>query len=390
MPLAAGSSAQERMRSGVTTAERFRPLRAIPGAPRVRERQADAAVAVAAGATSRPMRSLLLLLLLPLGLSSGCARDPDLTVYCSLDQEFGEPLLRRFEQETGLRVRAEFDVEANKNVGLALRLREEASRPRCDVFWSNEFAQVVALGEEGRLQAYDSPSAAGIPASFRDPERRWTGFAARARVLIVNTTLADPGQIRSMWDLFDARWKGKVALARPLAGTTLTHLAALYVALGEAEGRRYAETAARHAADGSLILANGNAHVMRLVRTGEAAFGWTDTDDCNVAREAGFPVAAVYPDKDGPGTLLVPNTVCILQGAPHVAAARRFVDWVLRPEIEEELARSRAAQVPVRAGVPRPAHVLDAAQFRAMTLDLAAVGRSITARAKEFQELFLR
>jgi iron(III) transport system substrate-binding protein len=330
--------------------------------------------------------------LLPFVLLLGaCGAEPDLVVYCSLDQEFGEPLIRRFAEEAGLDVRAEFDVEANKNVGLATRLREEAvNRPRCDVFWSNEFAQVVSMAEEGLLQPHDSPSAAGIPETFRDPQRRWTGFAARARILIVNTDLADPAEIRSMWDLFDPRWKGRVAMARPLAGTTLTHLAALYVALGEAEAERYVQAAEQWSLTGDLNLANGNAHVMRLVREGQAAFGWTDTDDFNVARQAGFPVAAVYPDAEGPGTLLIPNTVAILAGAPHPDAARRFVDWVLRPEIESELAFSRSAQVPVRASVSRPDSVVGPDRFKAMEVDLREIGRSIRLRTAEFQELFLQ
>jgi len=332
--------------------------------------------------------------LLPtLGLAflTACSSEPDLVVYCSLDQEFSEELILRFARETGLEVRAEYDIEANKNVGLATRIREEAaSRPRCDVFWSNENTQVVAMAGDGLLEPYDSPSARDIPAEFRDREHRWTGFAARARVFIVNTDLVDPAEIRSMWDLFDPRWKGQVAIARPLAGTTNGHMAALYDVLGEAEGRRYVETAARLARDGSLNVATGNAHVMRLVRDGQAAFGWTDTDDFNVARDAGFPVVAVYPDREGVGTVLIPNTICILKDAPRKDAARRFVDWVLRPEIEAELARSRAAQIPVRASVPRPEHVVGVEGFKAMQVDWLEVGRSIQQRTAEFQELFLK
>lgn len=334
-----------------------------------------------------PMRWILLL---ALSLLAGCAREPDLTVYCSLDQEFGEPLIRRFEAETGLKVRAEFDIEANKNIGLALRIREEHNRPRCDVFWSNEFAQVVSMGQDGLLAAYSSPSAASIPATFKDQEGRWTGFAARARIFIVNTQLVDPAEVQDAWALFDPRWSGKVAMARPLAGTTQTHLATLFEVWGEAEALRYARTAAELSRSGALNLANGNAHVMRLVRSGEAAFGWTDTDDFEVARREGWPVAAVYPDKDKQGTLLIPNTVCILKTAPHPEAARRFVDWVLRPEVEAELAASRSAQIPVRPEVPRPPHVLDAAQFRAMSVDFNAVGAKIQLRTRELQEMFLK
>jgi hypothetical protein len=116
----------------------------------------------------------------------GCAPEPDVVLYCALDQVFSEELVREFERETGLRVRAEFDVEAQKTVGLVRRLREEAARPRCDVFWNNEIAHTVSLAEDGLLSPYDSPSAADIPEEFRDPQRRWTGFAARARVFIVN------------------------------------------------------------------------------------------------------------------------------------------------------------------------------------------------------------
>lgn len=328
---------------------------------------------------------------LALLLGAACSKGPDLVVYCSLDQEFGEPLIKEFEQETGLTVRVEFDVEANKNVGLATRIREEAtSRPRCDVFWSNEFAQVVSFAKEGLLASYASPSASDIPAEYKDPEHRWTGFAARARVFIVNTKLVDPKEIRSMWDLFDDRWKGKAAMAKPLAGTTLTHMAALPLAIGEADAKRYLETAAKRAQSGDLNLANGNAHVMRLVREGEAAFGWTDTDDFNVAREGGYPVAAVYPDANGVGTLLIPNTVCLLKAAPHADAAKRFLDWILRPEIEQKLAHSGSAQVPVRASVPRPAHVVDPRGFKAMQVDLRTVGEAITPRTRELQELFVR
>jgi len=378
------SRAPSKLRSGTSLATATHASRSARGSAGVTGVAPEALLAAPSRRALRPILAAFLVLL------AACARAPDLVVYCSLDQQFSEELMQRFEAESGLDLRVEYDIEANKNVGLASRIRAERGRPRCDVFWSNEFAQVVALAGEGLLAPYDSPSAADVPATFRDPARRWTGFAARARVFIVNTELADPAAIRSMWDLFDPRWSGKVAMARPLAGTTPTHMAALYEVLGEAEGRRYVETAAALAREGKLQLATGNAHVMRLVREGACAFGWTDTDDFNVAREEGYPVAAVYPDADGAGTLLIPNSIAILAEAPHPAAARRFVDWALRPEIEAELARSRSAQVPVRAAVPRPAHVVDATGFRAMAVDLNAVGAKIEARIAEFQELFLR
>lgn len=322
-------------------------------------------------------------------IAASCGRAPDLIVYCSLDQEFAEPLLRRYEQETGLRVQAEFDVEANKTVGLVQRIREERSHPRCDVFWNNEAGHTVQLAEDGILASYDSPNAADIPATFRDPSHRWTGFAARARILIVNTDLVDQKQITTMWDLVDPKWKGKATMAKPITGTTLTHMAALYAVLGEAKAEEYVSKIAALGRTGAVNIANGNSTVARLVGDGKMAFGWTDSDDYAVALERGAHVAAVYPDANGCGTLLIPNTICLIQGAPHEAAAKKFIDWVLRPETEKELSFSRSAQIPVRASVPRPPSVIAPGQFKAMDVQYRAVGAELEKRAEHFKQLFV-
>ncbi len=340
---------------------------------------------------TRSLRTLALTLCLPLqvGLATGCAKAPDLVVYCSLDQEFAEPLIQRFARESGLDVRAEFDVEAAKTVGLVARIRAESSNPRCDVFWNNEVAHTAALGSDGLLQRYDPPAARDLPPQFRDPGGCWNGFGARAHVFIVNTELADPSRITSMWDLVDPQWAGKGLMAKPLTGTTLTHMAALYLVLGEAEAERYVRRIHELSRTGAVGLTNGNAAVARLVGEGKAAFGWTDTDDFAVALERGAPVAAVYPDAQGCGTLFLPNSIAILAGAPHAEAARRFVDWVLRPEVEQELAFSRSAQVPVRASVPRPDAMVSPGQFEPMAVDFGKLGAEIEARAEALKTLFV-
>jgi len=336
--------------------------------------------------TLRPVL-LGLLFLFPGACSS---KAPDVVLYCALDQVHAEPLIRRFENETGLTVRAEFDVEANKTVGLVNRLRTESSRPRCDVFWNNEIAHTVALAEEGLLASYDSPSAADIPEQFRDTERRWTGFAARARVFIVNTDLVEePSSIQTMWDILDPKWAGKVGMARPLTGTTLTHATALFSILGEERALEYLNAVRAANRDGTLALTSGNATLMRQVRDGQLAFGWTDTDDYNVALEAGSPVVAIYPDQADLGTMVIPNTVSIIEGAPHLDAAQKLVDFILSPAVEEQLAASRSAQIPVRNSVPRPDNVIGFDSIQVMKVDFTVVGREMATRHQSFKEMFL-
>ena len=50
----------------------------------------------------------------------------EVVVYTSVDQVFSEPVLRAFEQDAGVRVRAVFDTEETKSTGVLNRLITEA------------------------------------------------------------------------------------------------------------------------------------------------------------------------------------------------------------------------------------------------------------------------
>ena len=335
---------------------------------------------------------VLLLGFVACALSGSCGGPAsDVVLYCSVDRSHAEPVVAAFEQATGLRVEAYYDVEANKSVGLRRRLQEEASRPMCDVFWNNEVVQMVLLARAGLLQPYDSPSAADIPAQHRDPGRLWTGFAARGRVLIVNTRTIPEASAR--WpdgtaDFLDPANSGRCGLARPLTGTTAAHAAAWMAALGvEPALARW-----RALQDNGVLFGPGNAHVMRLVRAGELDFGFTDTDDCQAAIDEGYPVAMVVPDQgqDEDGLILVPNTVGLVAGAPNPDAGRRLIDFLLGRPVEEQLARGASAQIPLRPDVPRPAHVLDVGAFKLAQVDWAAASQAYEEQADALEALFNR
>jgi iron(III) transport system substrate-binding protein len=126
------------------------------------------------------------------GLFGCSSREQDsVVVYVSQDQVFSEPILRDFERKTGIRVKAVFDTEEAKSTGVMNRLMAEKNNPQADVYWANEPIRAEVLKQEGVATAYQSPSAEGIPARFKDPQGYWTGFSARARVLIVNKSVAD-------------------------------------------------------------------------------------------------------------------------------------------------------------------------------------------------------
>jgi len=310
-------------------------------------------------------------------------------VYTSVDQVFSEPVFRRFEEATGIKVKAVYDVEAAKTTGLVNRLIAEKARPLCDVWWSGEIAQTILLKEEGVLAPYRSPSAEDIPPQYVDPDWHWVGFGGRARVLLVNTELVDPGDVPD--SLFNLASTGvpaeKVGIAYPMFGTAATQAAALYAFLGPEEARALF-TDLR---DAGVRVVDGNSVVRDLVAGGQLAMGMTDTDDAIGAIERGAPVEMVFLDQgpDDMGTLIIPNTVGMIAGAAHPDEAKVLLDYLLSEEVEAQLVDSGWLQMPLRP-VPVEQPYFDASSVKGMTVSWVDVYTHIEQAKKDMAEIFVR
>jgi iron(III) transport system substrate-binding protein len=308
-------------------------------------------------------------------LTAACQRStPAVVVYTSEDQVFSEAILKDFEKSTGIQVRAVYDTEETKSTGVALRIVAEREHPQADVFWANEPLRPVMLNQQGLLDAYRSPNADEIPARYRDPDGYWTGFAARARVIIYNTNLVKAEEApASIMDLANPRWKGKAGLANPLFGTTTTQIAGLFALWGEPATTRFLDAVKANGI--KLVTSNGEAK--DLVVSGELAWAFTDTDDASEALEQHKPVAVVYPDQAGVGTLVMPNAVALVKGAPNPEPAKKLIDYLLSREVEEKLAKSTAAQMPLHRNVAVPPNVRPVSTIKDMAVAFATLGKTI-------------
>ncbi len=253
----------------------------------------------------------------------------EVVIYTSVDQIYSEPVLEKFEEETGIKVKAVYDVEAAKTTGLVNRLIAEKGNPLADVWWNGEIAQTILLKEEGVLAPYSSPEADGIPSTYIDTDGYWTGFGGRARVLLVNTEMVSPEDYpESIFDLAGYIKNGyRVGIAYPVFGTTATHVAALYAKMGPDAAEQFLTDLK---AAGVLVL-DGNGVVRDRVAQGMLEMGLTDTDDSIGAIERGSPVEMVFLDQgDGQmGTLKIPNTVAMVKDGPNPDEARMLIDYLL-------------------------------------------------------------
>ena len=140
------------------------------------------------------VRGVLIAIIVSAGWTCyGIAADT-VVVYSALDRVFSEPILKAYGQKSGVSVLSKFDVESTKTVGLTNLIIVEAARPRCDLFWNNEILNTLRLKERGLLAPFHPSHSRDLPETFRAKDATWYGFAARARILIVNTKLVAAGR----------------------------------------------------------------------------------------------------------------------------------------------------------------------------------------------------
>jgi iron(III) transport system substrate-binding protein len=279
-------------------------------------------------------------------------------VYAAQDQEYAEPVLKKFTGETGIKARIVYDSEAVKTVGLANRLLAERSRPQCDVFWGNEELRTRQLAAQG---------------VFRETNG-WAAFGFRTRRIVVNTNkvpLLNASTAVSLQELTGPQWRGKVALAYPMFGTTSTHFHALRAAWGETNWLTWCRALQAN----KPFLVDGNSQVVKLVGRGEAWIGLTDSDDISAGQNNRLPIVALPLTQE---TLLIPNTVGVIRAGPNPRMAEKLFQFLQRPEVVDHLMAAQALEGAAPGSRPR------------LKVDWEVVLRDLEPATKQMKEVFLR
>ncbi len=255
---------------------------------------------------------------------SGCGGGPEneVVIYTSQDQVYSEPILKQFEEETGINVRPTYDSEAVKTVGLAKRLLQERSNPRCDVFWNNEEFRTRKLAAEGVFRKTNG----------------WSQFGYRTRRIVINTNLISREKAPTTFQsLTNSVWEGKLAMAYPLFGTTATHFLALREVWGKEKWLKWC----RALRENDPMVVDGNSVVVKMVGMGEVPIGFTDSDDIAAGQDKGYPIKSMPLAED---SLLIHNTVGLVRGGPNPKNAEALADYLQSDQVVKRLLEANAIE----------------------------------------------
>lgn len=249
-----------------------------------------------------------------------------LVVYTSHKEEVWWPIVKEFEERTGIWV----DVEYGATSELLERLVQEGKAPRADVMFGGGVESLMTYAD--CFAPYECAGEEHILERFRAPDGLWTPFSALPLVLVYNTRLVEPGQVSRWSDLLRPSLKGRIAFPDPaVSGSSFTALATMLYALGgdqEEVLRRFAENL-----DGGQLSSSGD--VLSAVADGDALVGVTLEETALKRMAEGMNIAMVYPED---GSSCVPDGSALVKGAPHEDNAKLFLDFTVSPEVQQLLA----------------------------------------------------
>jgi iron(III) transport system substrate-binding protein len=122
---------------------------------------------------------------------------------------------------------------------------------------------------------------------------------------------------------------------------------------------------------------DGNSVVVKMVGAGEAWMGLTDSDDIAAEQREGRPLAALVVNEE---TLLIPNTVAVIRGAPHPEPAQRLFEYLQRPEIAQRLVAANALEGISLTSISTPT----------LKVNWDALLRDLDSTTAKLNEIFLR
>ncbi len=297
----------------------------------------------ASPSTARLVGPLALALALGLAGCAGDGRTP-LVVY----SPHGRDLLQLFEAEfERARPGIDFRFLDMGSQEVYDRIRSERANPQADVWFGGPDAIFARAAAEGLLAPLRPAWADAVPAASRAPGDLYFGTYRTLPVLVWNSATVDAAAAPADWeDLLAPRFEGRLLVRDPMASGVMRTFFAYVLARSEADtGSTDAGWAwlARLDAATRDYVANPALLFEKLAR-GEGDVTVWELTDVLLHRAAGDPLGFALPAS---GTPVIDDSVALVSGAPHAAAATEFLDWVGSVEAQS-LAAERAFRLPAR------------------------------------------
>lgn len=252
--------------------------------------------------------------------------DQPLVLYSGRNENFVQPVIDRFTEETGIEV----EVRYGGTGDLATTIATEGASSPADVFWAQDPAFIGGIAKEGLLTELPDDIVALVPDRFSDDDSQWVGITGRARVMVRNTDLVSDDELpASVWELTEPQWAGRLGVA-PTNGSFVAFVTGMILAEGEERTLEWLEGIANN----DPVIFDGNGPIVDAVVAGDLDAGLVNHYYLlqRIAELGDVPAENhFFPDGD-PGGLVMAAGAGILASSDQPDRAADLVRHLLSEE----------------------------------------------------------
>jgi iron(III) transport system substrate-binding protein len=223
------------------------------------------------------------------------------------------------------------------------KVRLWGGKPDADIFLGAGAPAHEIAKKEGLIVPYRPKGWDMVPAKWggmkvKDADDYWTCFAPWIVTNLYNEKVLKKLRLPppKTWNaLLNPIYRGTIVHTLPYASGTMHETVEILIqAFGEKEAWKYLRLLAAQLARFST----GSTDTTQLTARGEAPIGIAQPQmNAMAARKDGYPVRDLLPEK----TILVPEAVALLKGAPNEATGKIFLDWLFSMDGQKSVLNGR-------------------------------------------------
>ncbi|MEK9142501.1 MAG: extracellular solute-binding protein [Nitrospirota bacterium] len=290
-----------------------------------------------------------------------------LTVYSGRAERLIKPVLNAFTAKTGIQI----ELLSSGTTELVNRMKAERDRSPADVFITNDAGSLEMARAAGLFRPLNMREVErAIPSQFRAADNSWIGLSGRFWIIVYNTGIVKPDQLKSLLDLAEPVWKDKIAI--PNAGSEYLQagVSVIRASLGDDHTKKFLEGIRDNA--GTQVYQKSS-QIVDAVAKGQVAMGIVNHYYVyrHLATQPAAPLAVVMPDQQegGMGAIMNVAGIGILKHTPRVENAKLLVEFLVA-QAGQKMFADLDKEYPLHPEVKADPALVERKSFRAALVPL--------------------
>jgi len=307
----------------------------------------------------------------------------EVNVYSARKEALIKPLLDRFTESTGVKVR----LVTGKADALLARLRREGRNSPADLLVTTDAGRLWRAQQAGVLQPVASELLnQAIPARYRESENHWFGLSLRARPIVYSSERVKPEELSSYEDLAEPKWKGRICVRSSGNIYNQSLLASMIEAHGEEKVEGWAKGLVGNFARPPQ---GGDRDQIKAVAAGQCDvalvnsyyYGKMLTSKDEAQRQAAAKTTIFWPNQEDRGVHVNISGAGVTAASKNRENAVRLLEYLVSDEAQAWYAETNQ-EYPVKAGVPASSLLESWGDFKAdpVKLDLLGINNPLAVR----------